>query len=328
MMPIIWAERPNWIRFLGLRRVQLHRHPVVGRGRHGAGALDGARPTAFDLAMSISAGCSPFRATRPICSNARRRSLGLLYADHFPYRQMATARGSAARRSMSILKREGAVFGEVAGWERANWFADEGQSGEYEYSWKRQNWFDNSKREHEAVRNNVGMYDMTSSAKSVSKGRMPRLSSTTLRQRLSVPVGKIVYTQFLNDAAASKPMSPSPGCRDSLLVVTPAATRYRDLSWMERHAAIPRVITDVTSAKACWRSWGRMPASCCEKVSPHDWSNDEPVRHGAEIETRHGPRPRSPRHLCRRAGLGTLHARPTWPAHAFETLFEAGRTWI
>jgi glycine cleavage system aminomethyltransferase T len=43
------------------------------------------------------------------------------------------------------LKARGAVFGEVAGWERANWFADEGQAREYRYSWKRQNWFDNQR---------------------------------------------------------------------------------------------------------------------------------------------------------------------------------------
>jgi len=41
------------------------------------------------------------------------------------------------------LKAEGAVMGELAGWERANWLADVGQSASYDYSWKRQNWFDN-----------------------------------------------------------------------------------------------------------------------------------------------------------------------------------------
>ena len=66
---------------------------------------------------------------------------------------------------MRHLKARGAVFGGVAGWERANWFAREDQEREYRYSWKRQNWFDNQREEHLAVRNGVGLFDMTSFGK-------------------------------------------------------------------------------------------------------------------------------------------------------------------
>lgn len=79
-------------------------------------------------------------------------TLALLYADHFPYRQMATARGVRRSPLHEHLKSRGAVFGEVAGWERANWFAKPGQEREYRYSWKRQNWFENSFEEHMALR--------------------------------------------------------------------------------------------------------------------------------------------------------------------------------
>jgi glycine cleavage system aminomethyltransferase T len=69
------------------------------------------------------------------------------------------------------LKARGAVFGEVAGWERANWFADPGQAREYRYSWKRQNWFEKPAREHMAVRQKVGLFDMTSFGKIRVEGR-------------------------------------------------------------------------------------------------------------------------------------------------------------
>lgn len=62
-------------------------------------------------------------------------------------------------------------MGELAGWERANWFANKGQKASYEYSWKRQNWFENSANEHRAVRENVGMYDMSSFGKIRVEGR-------------------------------------------------------------------------------------------------------------------------------------------------------------
>ena len=56
-------------------------------------------------------------------------------------------------------------MGETAGWERANWFANKGEDRFYKYSWKRQNWFNNVAEEHSAIRNNIGIYDMSSFGK-------------------------------------------------------------------------------------------------------------------------------------------------------------------
>ena len=48
----------------------------------------------FDLGdVDISPGCSRFRATNQYLLERSTETLGLLYADHFPYRQKATARG-------------------------------------------------------------------------------------------------------------------------------------------------------------------------------------------------------------------------------------------
>ena len=71
--------------------------------------------------------------------------MGLLYADHYPYLQPKPA---LTRRSPfhNYLKDLGAVFGEVAGYERANWFSYCNQKPEYEYSWGKQNWFENQKK--------------------------------------------------------------------------------------------------------------------------------------------------------------------------------------
>ncbi|MEX1107575.1 MAG: FAD-dependent oxidoreductase, partial [Dongiaceae bacterium] len=68
-------------------------------------------------------------------------ALGLLYAMHWPYRQYETARGIRRTPLYFRLKELNACFGEVAGWERPNWFAPKGVEPKYEYSFKRQNWF-------------------------------------------------------------------------------------------------------------------------------------------------------------------------------------------
>ena len=68
------------------------------------------------------------------------------------------------------LAQRGACFGEVAGYERPNWFAPTGVAPEYRYSYGRQNWFEYSGSEHRAVRERVGLFDQSSFAKFVVAG--------------------------------------------------------------------------------------------------------------------------------------------------------------
>ena len=82
---------------------------------------DGEPP--FDLWEVDIRRAQPFQKNRRYLKERVTETLGLLYADHFPYRQMATARGVRRSPLHEHLKARGAVFGEVAGWERANWFA-------------------------------------------------------------------------------------------------------------------------------------------------------------------------------------------------------------
>src|SRR6056297_3883516 len=106
----------------------------------------------FDLGDVDIARMQPFQGNKTYLFERSKETLGLLYADHFPYRQKATARGVRRSPFHHHLAERGAVFGELAGWERANWYADEGQTPAYEYSWKRQNFFGNVARELDAVR--------------------------------------------------------------------------------------------------------------------------------------------------------------------------------
>ena len=101
----------------------------------------GAKP--FDLGDVDISRMQPFQGNKHYLFERSKEALGLLYADHFPFRQKDTARGIRRTPFHDKLLANGAVMGELAGWERANWFANEGQKAEYEYTWQRQNWFEN-----------------------------------------------------------------------------------------------------------------------------------------------------------------------------------------
>lgn len=286
---------------------------------------DGEPP--FDLWDVDIRRAQPFQKNRHYLRERVSETLGLLYADHFPYRQMATARGVRRSPIHEHLKARGAVFGEVAGWERANWFADEGQEREYRYSWKRQNWFENQAREHKAVREAVGLFDMTSFGKIRVEGR----DALTFLQRLcandmDVAPGRIVYTQMLNSRGGIEcDLTVTRLSETAFLLVVPGATLQRDLAWLRRHVGDDfAVITDVTAAEAVLCVMGPNARALLSAVSPNDFSNDaHPFGMAREIEIGMGL---ARAHRVTYVGeLGwELYVSSDQAAHVFETLAEAG----
>ena len=91
---------------------------------------DGEKP--FDLGDVDISRMHAFQGNQSYLVNRVTETLGLLYADHYPYRQKASARGVRRSPFHTYLADNGAVFGEAAGWERANWFAREGQDPVYQ----------------------------------------------------------------------------------------------------------------------------------------------------------------------------------------------------
>ncbi|MBE1294490.1 MAG: FAD-dependent oxidoreductase [Rhodobacteraceae bacterium] len=287
---------------------------------------DGEKP--FDLGDVDISRMQPFQGNKTYLFERSKETLGLLYADHYPYRQKATARGVRRTPFHHHLKEQGAVFGELAGWERANWFANEGQAREYQYTWKRQNWFENSAAEHSAIRENVGMYDMSSFGKIRVEGPDAEIFMNYVGGGdYSVPNGKIVYTQFLNRRGGIEAdVTVTRLAETAYLVVTPAATRLADQTWMERHKAnFNVVITDVTPGEGVLAIMGPNSRKLLEKVSPADFSNTtNPFGTAQEIELGMGL---ARAHRVTYVGeLGwEIYISSDMAGHAFETLWEAGQ---
>src|SRR5207248_2584969 len=94
----------------------------------------------------------PFQGNARYLRERITEVVGLLYAMHWPFRQPASARGMRRSTLHERLAAHGAVFGVVAGWERANWFATAGVEPRYVYTYGRQNWVPCAAAEHRAVR--------------------------------------------------------------------------------------------------------------------------------------------------------------------------------
>jgi 4-methylaminobutanoate oxidase (formaldehyde-forming) len=281
----------------------------------------------FDLGDVDVGRNQPFQGNRHYLYERSKETLGLLYADHFPYRQKATARGVRRTPFHAQLDAEGAVFGEIGGWERANWFAKPGQARDYDYSWGRQNWFDNAAEEHRAIRGGVGMYDMSSFGKIRVEGRDAEAYLNHIcGADLSVPAGRIVYTQFLNSRGGIEAdVTVTRLSETAYLVVTPAITRPKDQTWMRRQIGdFNVVLTDVTAAEGVLAVMGPRARDLMRKVSPNDFSNEaNPFGTAQEIEIGMGLA-----RVHRVSYVGELgweiYVSADMAAHVFETLREAG----
>jgi 4-methylaminobutanoate oxidase (formaldehyde-forming) len=214
--------------------------------------IDGHPP--FDLWDVDIRRCAPFQRNKRYLRDRTVEALGLLYAMHWPFRQAETARGVRKSALHDRLAAAGACFGEVAGFERANWFGAPGTQPRYEYSYGRQNWFEHSGAEHQAVRERVGLFDQSSFAKFVLRGRdATAVLGRICANDIDVPIGRVVYTQWLNARGGIEAdLTVTREAEEAYLIITSCATQTRDFTWLCRSlpSTAHAVAVDVSSAYA------------------------------------------------------------------------------
>lgn len=220
----------------------------------------------------------PFQVNRSYLAERVPETLGTLYDMHWPFRQMESARGIRRSPFHDRLAARGACFGEVAGWERPNWYAPPGVRPRYEYSYGRQNWFEYSAEEHHATRRQVGLFDQTSFSHFRVEGR----DAASILQRLcvanvDVEPGSIVYTQLLNGhGGIEADLTVTRIAESEFLIVGPAAQQVKDLDWLRSHVPghAHAFIADVTSSYAFLGVMGPESRSLLASLTSADLSDE------------------------------------------------------
>ena len=271
----------------------------------------------------------PFQSGKSYLRERVSESLGLLYAMHWPYRQAETARGVRRSPLYAYTKELGAVFGEVNGWERPNWYARGGVKPEYEYSYGRQNWWPCADYEAKQLMSNCAFFDQSSFAKYSVEGRdAAKVLNRVSAANVDVEPGRIVYTQWLNDRGGIEAdLTVTRLAENRFLVVTGAAPQTRDMAWLKRHTPDDAhcVAADITSGLPMIAVMGPNSRAFLEKLSGADLSNAAfPFGTSREIEIGFA-RVRASR-ITYVGELGwELYVPAEFAAHVFETLWDAGK---
>ena len=224
----------------------------------------------------------PFRRNAHYLRDRTAESLGRTGAARLPHRSSQTTPGPRRSVLHDRLAARGACFEESAGWERPGCFSASGERGA-------QNAQQNVAAEHQAVRRAVGLFDLTSQAKFLMQGPdaevvLDRMSAN----RMQVPVGRIVSTQFLNRRGGIEAdvLATRTG-EDSFLVAAAHCCQARVLGWIRR--SIPSEartwVTDATSAYAVLGLMGPRARALLARLTPADLSNEAfPHSTSQEIE--------------------------------------------
>jgi len=176
--------------------------------------------------------------------------LGTVYAAHTPGKQLHSARGMLLSPVHERLVDQGGLLREVSGWEGADWFAGAGVTPTAEPTWGRAPWFAQWEAEHRAVREGVGLMDMSFMA----KFRVSGADAGAVLDKVSAgPVNAspetITYTQWLDEnGRIDADLTVTKLGEEDFLVVASDTAHGHALAWLGRYAGSSDVrVDDVTA---------------------------------------------------------------------------------
>jgi len=195
--------------------------------------------------------CDPRRYTshadHDYCYQKAMETYGHEYAMHFPHHEWPAGRDKKLSPVHENLKASGAVFGAYNGWERANWFAQEGDdtSEESTQTWSRNGpWHDRVREECHAVRDAAGILDLAGFSRFAVRGEAAVAWIESLITGSVPKVGRMGLGYFADDKGRIvTEMSLARIEEEGVLCITAAAAQWHDREWLEKHLSDDGSIT-------------------------------------------------------------------------------------
>ena len=213
-----------------------------------------------------------------------RESVKYYYRLRFPNDEHEWARPHRVSPVHSRLQELGAVFGEKFGWERVNYI----QPGkpwrrmgedQRKWGWNKPPYFERLGQEHQATRERVALYDLTSFGKIevTGEGALPLLQRVS-DSNMDKPVGSATYTQFLNpNGGVEADLTVTRLGEERFWVITGSGFIANDLGWLRMH--VHEADGDVSDPRhhtgmGLFRVVGAEGREMLEKVTQDDVTNE------------------------------------------------------
>ncbi|MFN2190617.1 MAG: FAD-dependent oxidoreductase [Candidatus Promineifilaceae bacterium] len=297
-----------------------------GAGRIMAQWIVDGRPE-VDVSEIDIARMAPFQNNPKYLHDRTVEILGWMFTT-WPNYQATRARNACKSALHDRHAEAGACFFEYSGWEYPEWFAPKGVEPKVEYSWMRQNWFEYSAAEHKAAREGVVLMDVSLMSKFLVQGRdAEKVLGRICANNISVPAGRCVYTQWLNEAGLIEAdLTVTRLAEDVFMVVLSPFIHRHVETWLKRNipAEAHVFVTDVTSAYSIISIQGPQSRQLLSSLTSADMSNEAfPFRDMQEIDL--GYALVKALRLSYAGELGwELYVPTEFSLHVYDLLLEAG----
>ena len=185
------------------------------------------------------------------CNRKALEVYGHEYAMHFPHHEWPAGRNKKLSPAHDIVHAMGGVMGSYNGWERANWFAKDGDdiSEGATHTWNREGpWTVRIKEEAENVRDNCGVLDLPGFSRFNLSGRG---AAEYLRGRITggLPkVGRMNLAYFSDQRGRIvTEMSLIRRSDDEFTLITAASAQWHDFELLKNSIPVGLTLTDHTT---------------------------------------------------------------------------------
>jgi 4-methylaminobutanoate oxidase (formaldehyde-forming) len=317
-------------------------HVAAGFGAHGIAGAGGIGKVmaewivdgepAWDLWKMDVRRFGPQYRSRAFATTRATEIYATNYDIHYPAQERLAGRPLKIAPTYARLEALGAVFGEKAGWERANWMAsneDPAFEDRRPFGWAGEVWSTAIVAEHLACRERAALFDESSFAKIEVEG--PGALAFLLRVcagRVDRPPGSVTYTQLLNAGGGiACDLTVTRRGEDRFLLVTGTAFGPHDLAWLRRNlrADDDVRIRDVTSSMVCFGLWGPRARDVLASVSADDLTTEGGFRFMTARPVTVANAPTLAVRVTYVGELGwELYAPAEFGVHMWDALLEAG----
>ena len=273
--------------------------------------------------------CFPFQGNKKYLADRTVETLGLQYKLIYPNHAPQSARNVRRTAIHEQLAKAGAYFTEGMGWEIPDWYAPKGKEAKIEkYSWGRQNWFEYLAEEHKACREDVILMDVTSMSKFLVQGRdAEKVLNQICANDVAVPVGKVVYTQWLNERGGIEAdLTVTRLAEDKYFIVSAGDFYAHDLMWLKKHIPYDShaFVTDVTSGYTLINIQGPKSRELIKRLTSADVSREAfPYMSAQEIDINYALV--QALRVTYEGELGfELYVPTEFSAHVYESVIETG----
>lgn len=175
-------------------------------------------------------------ATRSYCEAKAVETYESEYAIGFPVEEKPAGRPAKVSPLYDRLKAQGAVFGARGGWERAVWFAQEGDDRDAAPAYQRGPWFKRVAEECRAVAEACGMLDLTGFSRFELSGAGAASWLDQLVCGRLPGIGKVGLVYFCNAKGGTlMEMTATRFAENHFWLITAAVAQWHDRDWLERH---------------------------------------------------------------------------------------------